>query len=80
MTFTTKVNKEKAIFLKKMGWDYQTIAEFLDCSYQWCAINLSSVKRDRGLMKTTMFAMMPFINLDSITKEYPNEKEPEIDA
>ena len=78
MTFEVKVDKQKAIFLKKMGWDYQTISEFLGCSYAWCALNLRDVQRDRKLMKQTMFALMPFINMDNFDYPYPNEIEPSL--
>lgn len=51
MTFIARVNKEKAILLRKLGWGYEDIAEELDCTRDWCCKNLKGVERDIELMK-----------------------------
>lgn len=50
MAFAT-VDKQKAQQLRELGWSYQQIADYLDCSFQWCAINLKDVKPDKDKIK-----------------------------
>ena len=39
-----KVDKEKAIVLRKQGLTYKEISETLGCSEVWCKVNLKSVQ------------------------------------
>jgi len=48
--FKVKYDKDKAIFLRKIGWEYSDIAEFLQCSESWCKLNLKGVEKDKELM------------------------------
>ena len=50
MAFAT-VDKQKAQQLRELGWSYQQIADYLDCSFQWCAINLKDVKPNEEMIK-----------------------------
>lgn len=57
MVFKSTVNKEKAILLKKLGWDYNDISEELGCSRVWCSLNLKEVKKDKDLMRRAMLGV-----------------------
>lgn len=50
MAFAT-VDKQKAQQLRELGWSYQQIADYLKCSFQWCAINLKDVKPNEEMIK-----------------------------
>lgn len=39
-----KVDKEKAVALRKQGLTYKEISETLGCSEVWCKVNLKSVQ------------------------------------
>ena len=54
MVFKATVNKEKAILLKRLGWDYNDISEELGCSRVWCSLNLKEIKKDKDLMRRAM--------------------------
>ena len=45
-----KYDKEQAVFLRKIGWSYTDIAEYLGCSESWCKSRLLAVEKDTGLM------------------------------
>lgn len=45
-----KYDKEQAIFLRKIGWSYTDIAEYLGCSESWCKSRLLAVQKDIELM------------------------------
>ena len=51
MTFEKRVNREKAITLRKLGWKYQDIAKELECSKEWCCANLKGVEPDLKMMR-----------------------------
>ena len=51
MTFIARVDKQKAILLRKLGWGYEDIAKELDCTRDWCCKNLKGVERDIELMR-----------------------------
>ena len=51
MTFEKRVNKEKAIVLRQLGWKYDQIAKELDCSKEWCCANLKGVEPDLEMMR-----------------------------
>lgn len=57
MVFKATVNKERAILLKKLGWDYNDISEELGCSRVWCSLNLKEIKKDRDLMRRAMLSV-----------------------
>ena len=50
MPFVRTIDREKAVFLRKLGIPLIDIANILDCSPAWCYKNLSSVKIDRKLV------------------------------
>lgn len=45
-----KYDKDQAIFLRKIGWSYTDIAEYLGCSESWCKSRLLAVEKDTELM------------------------------
>ena len=57
MVFKATVNKEKAILLKRLGWDYNDISEELGCSRVWCSLNLKEIKKDKDLMRRAMLGV-----------------------
>lgn len=57
MVFKATINKEKAILLKKLGWDYNDISEELGCSRVWCSLNLKGIKKDRDMMRRAMLSV-----------------------
>lgn len=44
------VNYSDAVTMRRFGFSYKKIAELLNCSVPWCAVNLSKVKIDDCLM------------------------------
>lgn len=70
MVFKATVNKEKAILLKKLGWDYNDISEELGCSRVWCSLNLKEIKKDKELMRKAMLCVE---YLDSDEEEYTSD-------
>lgn len=54
-----KYDKEQAIFLRKIGWSYKEISDFMNCSENWCKTRLSEVQKDVELMhKVAVIAQM----------------------
>ena len=45
-----KYDKEKAVFLRQLGWSYTDIAEYLGCSESWCKSRLLAVEKSKELM------------------------------
>lgn len=39
-----RIDKETAIQLRKAGFSYGFISQYLKCSYQWCAIKLNGIE------------------------------------
>ena len=70
MVFKATINKEKAILLKKLGWDYNDISEELGCSRVWCSLNLKGVKKDRDMMRRAMLSV-EYVELDD--EEYTSD-------
>ena len=54
-----RINKQKAIQLRMAGFNYSQIADYMGCSYDWCATRLSAVKPEQ---KHTANAMSAYLN------------------
>ena len=48
--FTQKHDKQKAIFLRQLGWTHKQIAEYIGCHESWCRHELSKIKPEKELM------------------------------
>ena len=77
----SRINKQKGVLLKKLGWTNKQIAKSLDCSEIWCATNLSGIKPDYKLRHQAYVAYLkePFVfegNVCDLDEEfYKNDKE-----
>ena len=50
MPFTRTVDREKAIFLRKLGIPLTDIAAIMQCSPAWCYKNLQKIEKDNELI------------------------------
>lgn len=53
-----KIDKQTAINLRIAGFTYAQIAEYIGCSYDWCATRLSAIKPEQ---KQTAIAMCAYL-------------------
>lgn len=51
ITKPKRVQKQVAVELRSLGWQYAQIARYCDCSIAWCAQNLKQVQPNYELMK-----------------------------
>lgn len=65
-----KYDKAKAIFLRRLGWKYKMISEFLGCSVVWCKQNLADVEVDKNLMFDFVSKYFHYIKYRADTEEY----------
>lgn len=56
-----KINKQTAINLRIAGFTYAQIAEYIGCSYDWCATRLSAIKPEQKQTATAMSAYLKYL-------------------
>lgn len=56
-----KIDKQTAINLRIAGFTYAQIAEYIGCSYDWCATRLSAIKPEQKQTATAMCAYLKYL-------------------
>ncbi len=50
MPFQKTVDRDTAMLLRRAGWSYKDIAEYVGCSEIWCKRVLNNIEKDKQLM------------------------------
>jgi len=56
-----RINKQKATQLRMAGFNYAQIADYMGCSYDWCATRLSAVKPEQKHAAIAMSAYLKYL-------------------
>ena len=56
-----KIDKQKAMQLRAAGFTYAQIAEYMGCSYDWCATRLSAIKPEQKQTAIAMYVYLKYI-------------------